>query len=137
MQITYYTSEVLRELDRTLALISEASVEDLVERMLQANNIFTAGAGRSGLMMRAFAMRMMHTGLQAYVVGESVTPGLTKDDLLIIGSGSGETKSLAAMAEKAKGLGAAVAIATVVPQSTIGRLADTVIQIPADRKSVV
>ncbi|MCR8632610.1 6-phospho-3-hexuloisomerase [Paenibacillus radicis (ex Xue et al. 2023)] len=131
MQITQYTNEVIKELNRTVSLISEESAEKLVEHILQAERIFVAGAGRSGLMMKAFAMRMMHMGLQVYVVGESVTPGLSKEDLLIIGSGSGETKSLLAMAAKAASLGAAVAITTVIPDSSIGRLADLVIQIPA------
>ena len=37
-------------------------------------------------------MRMMHVGLDAYVVGETVTPSLEADDIFIVGSGSGETK---------------------------------------------
>jgi hypothetical protein len=38
-------------------------------------------------------MRMMHMGIDAYEVGETVTANLEKDDLLIIGSGSVETKT--------------------------------------------
>jgi 6-phospho-3-hexuloisomerase len=125
---------ILEELHSTAALISEQAVENLIAQILQAEKIFVAGAGRSGLMMRAFAMRMMHMGLQAYVVGESTTPGLTSRDLLIIGSGSGETKSLVSMADKAASLKAAIALATVTPESTIGRIADTVIQVPAAAK---
>ncbi|WP_171654578.1 6-phospho-3-hexuloisomerase [Paenibacillus foliorum] len=131
MQITQYTNEVIKELNRAASLISEETAQSLVDRIMKAEKIFVAGAGRSGLMMRAFAMRMMHMGLQVYVVGESVTPGLAEADLLIIGSGSGETKSLLSMASKAKSLGAGVAIATVNPESSIGLLADIVIQIPA------
>ncbi len=39
-------------------------------------------------------MRMMHMGIDAYVIGETVTPNFEKDDILIIESGSGETKGL-------------------------------------------
>merc|ERR1712093_748806 len=53
-------------------------------------------------MAKSFAMRMMHMGFDAYVIGETVTPTFEKDDILIIGSGSGETKSLVMIAEKAK-----------------------------------
>ena len=63
-------------------------------------------------------MRMMHMGLDAYVVGETVTPNLEEGDLLIISTGSGETKSLVPMAEKAKELGATVAAVTIKPDST-------------------
>ena len=66
--------------------------------------MFVTGAGRSGLMGKSFAMRMMHMGIDAYVIGETVTSTFTQDDLLIIGSGSGETKSLIPIAQKQKNL---------------------------------
>lgn len=129
---------ILDELHRTIKSIPEQDIEQLVGQIAEtgarAGSIFVAGAGRSGLMMRAFAMRLMHAGLNAYVVGEAVTPGLQAGDLLIIGSGSGETGSLVNMAAKAKKLGANVALATVRPDSTIGQLADTVLVVPAASK---
>ncbi|MCQ6558939.1 6-phospho-3-hexuloisomerase [Paenibacillus mendelii] len=134
MSMTPYTDGILDEINRTVKSVSEAEVELFIHRLLAARSIFVAGAGRSGLMMRAFAMRLMHMGLNAYVVGEAVTPGIKEGDLLIIGSGSGETKSLVGMAEKAKQLGAGVAIITVKPESTIGLLAETIIHIPASPK---
>jgi 6-phospho-3-hexuloisomerase len=135
MQTTHYTKTVLQELQRTAELIHDEEAEQLVNGILEANKVFVAGAGRSGFMAKSFAMRMMHIGLDPYVVGETVTPNLEKDDIFIIGSGSGETKSLVAMAEKAKNIGATVAAVTIFPQSTIGKLADIVIEIPAQAKS--
>ena len=101
----------------------------------RANKIFVAGGGRSGFMAKAFVMRMMHVGLDAYVVGETVTPSLEADDIFIVGSGSGETQSLAAMTKKAKRIGALVVAVTINPQSTIGKLADVNIEIPAQAKA--
>ncbi|PLR79922.1 6-phospho-3-hexuloisomerase, partial [Bacillus canaveralius] len=109
--------------------------ERLVDRILESKKVFVAGAGRSGFMAKSFVMRMMHMGLDAYVVGETVTPSLEKEDILIIGSGSGETKSLVAMAEKATSIGAATALATIAPESTIGRLSDFTIKLPAKPKA--
>ncbi|MNI15565.1 3-hexulose-6-phosphate isomerase [compost metagenome] len=129
-----YTELVIQELQRTAASIPSESIDELVNAILQSKQIFVAGAGRSGLMMRAFAMRLAHMGFAAYVVGETVTPGIQAQDLLIIGSGSGETKSLVAMAYKAKAIGAKVATATIVPQSTIGQLADVIVHVPAATK---
>ena len=131
VNLSGYTDAVIRELEHTLRQVSDESAGQLVEQILQAQKVFVAGAGRSGLMMKAFAMRLMHLGLQVYVVGETVTPGLGRDDLLLIGSGSGETKSLAGMAAKARSLGASVASVTVHPKSTIGQLSDTVIELHA------
>jgi 6-phospho-3-hexuloisomerase len=134
MSTIQYAADIITELNRTVQAISPEQADRLVDTILSAKKIFVTGAGRSGLMTRAFAMRMMHLGLQAYVVGESVTPGIDGDDLLIIGSGSGQTKSLGLMAEKARGLGATVALVTIVPDSTIGRIADPVVVIPAKPK---
>ena len=131
MDATEYAREVIRELDRTLAAVSPQEAERLADLVLGARRIFIAGAGRSGLAVRAFAMRLMQMGLAAYVVGETVTPCMKADDLLVIGSGSGATASLVAMAEKAKTIGAIVALVTIFPDSRIGRIADAVVKIPA------
>ncbi|WP_426450296.1 6-phospho-3-hexuloisomerase [Paenibacillus sp. S-38] len=125
---------IIGELRQTAGRISGEETEQLADRILRSRHIFVAGAGRSGLMMRAFAMRLMQMGFQAYVVGETVTPGMTRDDLLLIGSGSGETKSLVSMAAKAKSLGAAVAAVTIMPDSTIGQLSEDVVTLPGAPK---
>lgn len=129
-----YLAEVVQELSQTVHLISDAEAEKLVNQILESNKIFVAGAGRSGLMGKSFVMRMMHMGIDAYVVGETVTANLEKGDLLIIGSGSGETKTLVPIAEKAKSLGGQVALVTVSPESTIGKIADLVVQLPGVTK---
>jgi len=135
MQTVQYVNEIIEELERTAHQLTGEEAEKLVNQIIEAKKVFVAGAGRSGLMAKSFAMRMMHMGIDAYVVGETITPNLEKDDILIVGSGSGETKSLISMAEKAKGIDAAVALITIAPDSTIGRLADITIKIPAQVKS--
>lgn len=130
-----YTTAILQELEQALAGISAESVDQLTRLIGRADRIYVAGAGRSGLMARSFAMRLMHTGRPVYVAGETVTPAIGGNDLLLIASGSGETKSLAAMAAKARELGAAVAAVTVAPESTIGRMADVTVHIPAVTKA--
>lgn len=135
MMTTKYAAEIVNELNRTIGLISEDEAEKLVDQILKSKKILVAGAGRSGFMAKSFVMRMMHMGLDAFVVGETVTPGLEKDDILIIASGSGETKSLVSMAEKAKSLDAAVAVVTISPDSTIGKISDLTVKIPAKPKA--
>ncbi|MDT8859724.1 6-phospho-3-hexuloisomerase [Alkalihalobacillus sp. MEB130] len=135
MQTVEYTQEIIKELQRTVDLINDVEVERLVDGILEAKKVFVAGAGRSGFMAKSFAMRMMHVGLDPYVVGETVTPNLEEGDIFIVGSGSGETKSLVSMTEKAKKIGATVAAVTISPNSTIATLADITIQVPAQMKS--
>ncbi|WP_339160249.1 6-phospho-3-hexuloisomerase [Paenibacillus sp. FSL W8-0186] len=125
---------IMSELDQAANEIAAEQLDQLAATILSAGRIFVAGAGRSGLMMRAFAMRLMHLGLEVYVVGETVTRSLGKDDLLLIGSGSGETRSLVPMAEKARSLEAAVGVLTLSPDSTLGRLADFMVKLPGAPK---
>jgi 6-phospho-3-hexuloisomerase len=134
MQTTYYLTEIVKELKQTADFIHDDEVEKLADRILQSNKVFVAGAGRSGLMVKAFAMRLMQMGIDAYVVGETVTPNLEQEDLLIIGSGSGETKSLVPVAEKAKSLGGSVAVVTIFPESTIGKISDVAVKLPGAPK---
>lgn len=131
MDVTQLGREVARELERTVTAIAPQEADRLLAALADAPRVFAAGAGRSGLMIKAFAMRLMHMGKPAFVAGEVVTPGIAAGDLLIIGSGSGETASLRAMAEKAKAVEARVALVTIFPDSAIGRIADVVVRIPA------
>jgi 6-phospho-3-hexuloisomerase len=134
MNITQYLEEVVQEVRKTIDLIPELEAEKLLNNILESKKIFVSGAGRSGLMGKSFAMRMMHMGIDAYVVGETVTANLEKGDLLIIGSGSGETNTLIAIAEKAKKLGGSIALITTSPESTLGRLADIIVPLPGAQK---
>ncbi|SMQ86722.1 3-hexulose-6-phosphate isomerase [Bacillus sp. OV166] len=135
MTTVKYASEIVNELNRTINLIADDEAENLVDRILESKKVFVAGAGRSGFMAKSFVMRLMHMGFNAYVVGETVTPSVQEDDILIIASGSGETKSLVSMAERAKSLDAAVAVVTISPESTIGKLSNLAIKIPAKPKA--
>lgn len=121
---------ILQELTSTVEAIDQAETTQLAEAVLKADRIFLAGAGRSGLMGKAFVMRLMHMNFDAYVVGETVTANLREGDLLIIGSGSGETKTLVPIVEKAKQLGGTVAVVTIEPTSTLAKLADLTVKLP-------
>ena len=56
--------------------ISDEDVRGFITELLNAKRIYVMGAGRSGLVAKAFAMRLMHLGMHAYVVGETITPAL-------------------------------------------------------------
>jgi len=91
--------------------------------------IFIAGAGRSSLVSRFFAMRLMHAGYSVYIVGEIVTPSIRKGDLFVVLSGSGETETMLSFTKSAKKQGAKIALVCSKASSTIGDLADVTFQI--------
>ncbi len=124
-------SMVTKELNDTFSNLKEEQLVTFQEKILEANKIIVAGAGRSLMMIRGFAMRLMHMGFVAYVVGETVTPAIEKGDLLIIASGSGSTGTLTIIAEKCKKIGAELALITTNSDSPIGKLADLVIEVNA------
>ncbi|MBN2554150.1 MAG: 6-phospho-3-hexuloisomerase [Spirochaetales bacterium] len=131
MNVRGYAQEIRREIDAALNGLDPGPCDRLAEAILRSKRIFLAGMGRSGLIMRSFAMRLMHLGLEVHVVGETTTPAIAGGDLLLIGSGSGETESLLAMTRRAKALGIDVALVTVHPDSSIGALADLVVRVAA------
>ncbi len=124
-------AQIATELTQTLAAIQEDQVEALVWHIRNARRIFLAGAGRSGWIMRTFAVRLTHLDLKVHVVGDATTPAIGPGDLLVIGSGSGETASLVGHATAARRHGARVALLTTAPASSIGRQADVIVHIPA------
>ncbi|WP_456366357.1 bifunctional 3-hexulose-6-phosphate synthase/6-phospho-3-hexuloisomerase [Thermococcus sp.] len=112
-------------------------VRGFVDAMIGANKIFIYGAGRSGLVGKAFAMRLMHLDFNVYVVGETITPAFEPGDLLIAISGSGETTSIVDAAKIAKKEGGKVVALTSYPDSPLGRLADVTVEIPGRTKANV
>ena len=45
--------------------------------IVDVENVFIMGLGRSGLVAKAFGMRLMHLGLKVYIVGDTITPAIT------------------------------------------------------------
>ncbi len=121
---------IIDELAQDARQVDGVAVEQLGDLILNSRRIFIAGAGRSGFAARAFANRLMHLGFTVYFVGEPTTPSIQRGDLLVIGSGSGETASLVTMANKAVKQGAKLATLTIFPQHTIGGLSAARIVIP-------
>jgi 6-phospho-3-hexuloisomerase len=134
MPIRKAIDAILQEMHRALDGVSPEGLEDLTEAILHADRIYVAGGGRSGLMARALAMRLMHLGLVTYVVGETTTPAVQSGDLLLACSASGETHVTVLVSEVAREAGARVFAITATPDSPMARQADQTIIIPAPSK---
>lgn len=107
-------TRILSEHEQLFSRIQLENLDDVVQSLHDANRIFLIGAGRTGFMIKAAAMRLMHLGYTVYVVGETNTPAISNGDLLLAASGSGTTGSIVKAAETARKSGAAVDRKSVV-----------------------
>jgi 6-phospho-3-hexuloisomerase len=121
---------------------NENSIDDDVIKLInlilkiKENNkiVFVYGAGRSGFIGRCFAQRLMHIGIKSCFVSDAVTHRYTKNDLLILISGSGQTTSPVAIAQKAREIGGIISLLTGNENSTIGNFSDCIIKIQGKSK---
>ncbi len=123
--------------DNVLSVTEELdskNIEDMTELLQTSKNVFVMGLGRSGLVARAFAMRLMHLGISVYVVGETTTPALSSKDCLLAISGSGETFSIISAANIAHKRGTKIIAVTSYVDSTLGEMADLVVHIKGRTK---
>lgn len=123
--------EIIRTVEDSLRRVRHGEVNRFLDLLVEAERrrILVMGVGRSGLIGRAFAMRLMHLGFEVYVLGETITPAVGKGDLVIAISGSGTTKLAVTAAQIGKEVGATVVAITSFPKSDLGRLADHVVQV--------
>ncbi len=117
---------ILNKINSVLQATDETLVDKIVSAVDSANRIFVTGVGRSGLVSRFFAMRLMHSGYKVFMVGDVVTPSIQSGDLFIVVSGSGGTETLIPLVKKAKSIGAKVAVISMKQQSPMAEIADLV-----------
>jgi 6-phospho-3-hexuloisomerase len=130
--------EIAEQVKKNSESIDTNNILKLIELIVAIDSndgrIFIYGAGRSGFIGRCFAQRLMHLGIKSCFVSDTVTYRYSKDDLLILISGSGETTSPLAIAEKANEIGGKIALFTGNPSSAIGNLSDLIIQVEGKSK---
>lgn len=126
---------ILEEVGAALAAVDAGEAAAAIEALLGARRVFLVGVGRVGLALQAFAKRLHHLGVDAWMVGAVNEPALEPGDLLVAGSGSGESLVPVAIARKAKSLGGRVLYLGASPASTIGNLADLALRVPGPTKT--
>jgi 6-phospho-3-hexuloisomerase len=118
------------ELASIARALPREKADALAAEVHRARRVFVAGMGRSGLMMRAFAMRLMQLGVETFIVGDTTTPSIAKGDLLVVGSRFGRSGTLQHFAAIARREGARVAVVTMDPATPLARDAEAVAPIP-------
>ncbi|UCH57594.1 MAG: 6-phospho-3-hexuloisomerase [Candidatus Bathyarchaeota archaeon] len=126
--------EILSGISKAIDGLDHDQVERMLETLLlvreEGRKALVVGAGRSGLVGKAFAMRLMHLGFDVYVMGETITPAIGSGDLVLIISGSGSGAMSTTAARLAKRLGSRILAVTSYPESELGKAADHVVVVP-------
>lgn len=125
-------------IDYTLSKMDSESICRMLEALMDAKaneaKIFLGGAGRSGLVAKTFAMRLMHLGFNVFVIGETTTPAVRENDLVILISGSGNTRSIAEIGEIVVNLGAKLITVSSKEKSALANISDNLIIFPSKTK---
>jgi len=126
---------IIENLKEVIDKLDREAIKAMLQKIIDGNQIFVMGAGRSGLVAKAFAMRLMQLGLSVYVVGEITTPAVLPQDVVIAISGSGETRTIADLGKLAKDIGSTLITITSKKDSTLGRISDIAVIIPSKTKN--
>lgn len=132
--ISERSQQILTEIRTVLSKVDEKEVDALVKQILSARKIIASGAGRVGMAVRGFVMRLKHLGLDAYILGDANVPSLKQDDLFLVCSGSGETQTIYELVLIAQRNQAQIALVTGNPESRMGKIAHCIVQIKAPSK---
>ena len=128
------SEEILRGITKAINAIDPGQVETLLDTLLhvkrEGRKALVVGAGRSGLVGKAFAMRLMHVGIDVYVMGETITPAIGEGDIVIVISGSGSGAMSTTAARMAKRLGSVIFAVTSYPDSDLGQISDNLVVVP-------
>jgi 6-phospho-3-hexuloisomerase len=117
-------ASALADLGTVFRAMPDDAADALIEAILSSRRICLYGAGREGLALRGFAMRLFHMGRDAHVVADMTTPPVGKGDLLIVTAGQGwlpTAETFMAIAEEA---GARTAIITAQPDGRASKQAN-------------
>ena len=129
--------DLLARIEAVMGRVDWESFMRLSGMLPRARRTFVVGAGRSGLVARSFGMRLMHAGLPVFIPSETITPAAGEGDLVVCISCTGQTGYTAYIANRARELGASVAVVTADPESPLAAQGDDVIIVPATAEDIV
>ncbi|MBM7573583.1 6-phospho-3-hexuloisomerase [Aquibacillus albus] len=125
---------ITQEMKTVLNRVDDEEAVAVSQEIMAAKRIFITGEGRSGLMGKAVAMRLMHGGFTVFVTGETITPSIQSGDLLIAITGSGTTSTIVEFANKSQKIGARLVLVTTNREADLAKSADQVLVVPAATK---
>jgi 6-phospho-3-hexuloisomerase len=127
--------QILSEIGTVLDQVEPEEVESLVGELLAAQKVFFFAVGRVLLSLECMAKRLGHLGIDCQVVGSINEKPINPRDLLLIASGSGESKLPVEIARIARNKGARLGLITSARSSTIKSMSDFVVHLPCPTKN--
>lgn len=128
------TKIVIDECYLALSKVEEKQIDMLIDYLFNADKVFFIGVGRVKLELEAFAKRLAHLGIKTHIVGDINEPAMTDKDILVVGSGSGESLVPVAIAKKAKSVGGKIIHIGSNPHSSLAPITDLMVRIPVQTK---
>jgi 6-phospho-3-hexuloisomerase len=124
---------ILKEVQEALDKVDQAKVGEVIDMILAAKKIFVYGVGRSGLVGKSFAVRLVQLGMDVHFVGDMTTPIVEQGDLVILISNTGETMSAVQTANIVGRIGSKIVSVTSSMHSKLGSASDVVIEITQNK----
>ena len=125
---------VLNEIQGALGGVDKTALEELVRDIQAAEDVFFVGVGRVMLSLEAICKRLVHLGIKSHCVGDINEPAIKETDLLLVGSGSGESIVPVAIAKKAKEFGAKVVHIGSNPHGHVSEYVDYMVRVPVQTR---
>lgn len=125
---------ILSEDATAIKHIDSREADEFMRAIDNAGKVFCVGVGRVALSLSAMVKRFNHLGIDAFMVGDLSEPHAGEGDLLVVGSGSGESAIPVSIAKVAKAKGVTIAYVGANPDSSIGKMADVIVRIPVRTK---
>ena len=119
-----------QEVSAIFQTIDQTQIDALVDAIMQTDRIFISGWGRAGNVARILGMNCSQLGKLVFCVGDNGTPAIQPGNLLIIVSGSGNTKTISIICQQAREHGANIALISGNADSVMGKMADINVVIP-------
>ena len=135
-RLTGLVKSILKEVSRVASTFNDADADNLCDLVLASRRVYLAGMGRSGLVGSAFAMRLVHFGIETHIVGEMTAPAIGTGDLLIAASCTGRTRTIVAQARAAKSAGARLSVLTSARSSELAKAADLLVWVKTPKDSI-
>ncbi len=118
---------IISRANDALDRVSGDAVNKAISIIMNSKQTFVYGSGRSGLVGKFFAMRLVQLGLVSYFVGETITPIVKKGDCVVLISNTGRTKSTLLAGSIVKNMGVNIIAITSDGDSPLAHQADVVI----------
>ncbi|MBY9004028.1 MAG: SIS domain-containing protein [Candidatus Lokiarchaeota archaeon] len=112
-------------------------IELVLNGLKNKRKFFLLASGRSAFILQCFATRLVHLGAEVYMVTNLASmPALTRDDLLIVLSGSGTTAIVVSLLKNYVNTIKPYGIITITshPETIIGRVGDVTIKLKGRTK---